>query len=518
MNYRYLLALALFALVLAGCQLELPPMPVGKTTALAAPFTLHMGESIAVAGEPVSLRLERWVDDKRCPATLTCAESGPVKVQITFWREGKPMTYPVFIAHTDQAGAVLADAPGAEIENKVGPYRITVTAVTPYPADAQPIPASDYQATFVITKDPSAPPDTDADMSVITERPFTLAPGEQVTLVGRETMLRVASVADGRCPAGESCTAGGVATVVLEWQEGAATRSFQLTAETAADGAVLPAAGTVRPFTLVDGVGIRLVRVTPLRAGEGATTQGDYRVTLALEPGPRMPNGTEFAEPGEAFDLTPGHTAVIGQDVLRVRFDGVAQDSRCPRLALCVQAGTVEVAVTVANQQQRATTYVLGGSTDGEGRLLAPAAIDHAGYTLRLTQVTPYPERGEAELPADAYVATFVVDAPAALDAPVAAATGAADTVRLPLLCINEFAVNRMNAGGADEPAVQFTEPLAQDAATDYGQAHALCNKTFGPEWVQAGPSNLPDFAGRLPPDLDFWLWDGMAGQLAPAE
>jgi hypothetical protein len=75
-----------------------------------------------------------------------------------------------------------------------------------------------------------------------------------------------------------------------------------------------------------------------------------------------------------------------------------------------------------------------------------------------------------------------------------------------------------MNAGGADEPAVQFTEPLAQDAATDYGQAHALCNKTFGPEWVQAGPSNLPDFAGRLPPDLDFWLWDGMAGQLAPAE
>jgi hypothetical protein len=120
MNYRNLLALTLLALVLAGCQLELPPMPVNKTTALAAPFTLRMGESIAVADEPVSLRLERWVDDKRCPATLACAESGPVKVQITFWREGKPMTYPVFIAHTDQAGAVLADAPGAEIENKVG--------------------------------------------------------------------------------------------------------------------------------------------------------------------------------------------------------------------------------------------------------------------------------------------------------------------------------------------------------------------------------------------------------------
>lgn len=395
--------------------------------------------------------------------------------------------------------------------------------MTPYPADAQPIPASDYQATFVITRDAAAPPDTDADMSVLTERPFTLAPGEQVTLVGRETILRVATVADSRCPPGESCTAGGIATVVLEWQEGDATRSIQLTAETAADGAVLPAAGSVRPFALVDGVGIRLVRVTPLPAAGEATAQGDYRVTLTLEPGPRMPNGTEFAEPGAAFDLTPGHTAVIGQDVLRVRFDGVVEDSRCPLLALCVQAGKVEVAVTVANQQQRATTYVLGGSTDAEGRLLAPATIDHAGYTLRLTQVKPYPEAGEAELPADAYVATFVVDAPAgaaatAFDAPVTAAPGTVDTARLPLLCINEFAVNRMNAGGAEERAVQFTEPLAQDAATDYGQAHALCNKTFGPEWVQAGPSHLPGFAAYLPPERDFWLWDGMAGQLVRAE
>ena len=50
----------------------------------------------------------------------------------------------------------------------------------------------------------------------------------------------------------------------------------------------------------------------------------------------------------------------------------------------------------------------------------------------------------------------------------------------LPLLCINDFAVFRMNIGGDEEPAILFTEPLPQDAATDYGTVHPLCNKTFG--------------------------------------
>ncbi|HAJ38150.1 MAG TPA: hypothetical protein DCL15_20960, partial [Chloroflexi bacterium] len=58
------------------------------------------------------------------------------------------------------------------------------------------------------------------------------------------------------------------------------------------------------------------------------------------------------------------------------------------------------------------------------------------------------------------------------------------------------------------------TEPLAQDAATDYGQAHALCNKTFGPEWVHAGPGDVERFAQFLPEGQAFWVWDGMAGSL----
>lgn len=88
------------------------------------------------------------------------------------------------------------------------------------------------------------------------------------------------------------------------------------------------------------------------------------------------------------------------------------------------------------------------------------------------------------------------------------------DTAVLSVLCVNDFAALRMNMGGAREPAILLTEPLPQSAATDYGTAHGLCNKTFGPEWVPAAPSTVANFAAFLPAGQPVWLWDGMAGRL----
>jgi hypothetical protein len=215
--------------------------------------------------------------------------------------------------------------------------------------------------------------------------------------------------------------------------------------------------------------------------------------------------------------LTPDHTAVIGPDLLRVRFDAVVEDSRCPRQVLCVTAGTVQVGVTVASPNVRATTYLLGGSTDDQGVLLPAPAIVHDGYTLRLEQVTPYPERTDAPIPADGYSATFVVEAPASAVAapsvPVPAAV-ASDAAQLPLLCVNFRASLLAGEGAPAEDVIRFTAPLSQDAATDYGQAHALCNGTFGAEWMQAGPTDAAGVAAYLPADEPFWVWDGMAGGL----
>ena len=510
----------LLMLLLAACQLDLPPVTQGRTTPLDAPFTLRANQSIAIAGEDATLRLEPWAEDKRCPAETECAESGPVRIQVTLWRDGRPTTYPVFVAHTDPTGAVLPDAPGSDLTAKVGPYVITLTAVTPYPTGATPPAMGEYAATFVVSKDSAANPDTDADMHVITDVPFTLAPGEQVIMTGANITLTVETVTDGRCPAGAPCDApnGGVVQVDLGWRkDGFDPQAITLTAHTDATGAALPPADLVRPFRLFDGAGFHLLRVTPRPAESVAPT--DYRVTLMLEAGPRMSNGVDFAEPGAAFDLGAGYTAVIGQDVLRVRFDEVAADSRCPRLVVCVQAGDVQLALTVASTGQRPTTYVLGGATDSEGRLFETAEIVHDGFTVRLLQVAPYPEHPDTPLTADAYVATFVVDAPAGLAtlAPtIAAPSVTPDASWLPLLCINDFALVRLAAGIAadDEVAIQFTVPLAQDAATDYGQVHALCNKTFGAEWVHANPGDVERFAAFLPADQPFWVWDGMARSL----
>lgn len=516
MKLKRLWALILPMLLLAGCQLDLPPVARGQAP-LDTPLTLSAGQAVAIDDGAATLRMEVWADDKRCPSSLECAESGPVRVQISLWRNGHATAYPVFAVHTDAEGAVIAGAPGTADTHKVGPYVITVTAVTPYPVDAQRIPMTDYQATLVVSKDPTALPDTDADMNIATERPIVLAPGEQVTLVGRDTVLRVDAVNDRRCPPAQKCATASAVEVTFDWLENGTARKVVLGGASDADGAIQPAPETARPFELVNGVGIRLLSVTPPPAPDGEIAQGEYRVTFMLEPGPRMPNGSEFAEPGATFELAPGRAAVIGSDQLRVRFDEVVQDFRCPRQMLCTQAGEVKVAVTVANDQQRATSYILGGSTDYTGTLHTPALITHDGYTVQLTAVAPYPEGAETTIAADAYVATFVVESLEPSTAPPPASAPAAaqpDNALLPLLCINDFAVIRMSIGGPAEPAIRFTEPVAQDAATDYGAAHALCNKTFGPEWVQAGPSNLADYAPYLPAEADFWVWDGMAGSL----
>ena len=219
-------------LLLAGCQLDLPPMTRGNTTSLDAPFTLKAGQSIAVAGEPVTLRLEPWSDDKRCPADASCGELGTLRVQITLWREGRPTTYPVFEAATDLDGNVLPDEPGSILVNKVGPYLISISSITPYPATSGLTFTRDYSATFTVSKDPTARLDTDADMSVLVDTPFTLAPGEQVPLVGRTIALRVDAVVDERCAAGSECPPdGGVVAVDFSLlEEGEVVGSLRLTA------------------------------------------------------------------------------------------------------------------------------------------------------------------------------------------------------------------------------------------------------------------------------------------------
>ncbi len=98
---------------------------------------------------------------------------------------------------------------------------------------------------------------------------------------------------------------------------------------------------------------------------------------------------------GQEFTLAPGTAAVA--DGLRVAFQRVVTDSRCPADAVCVWAG--EVVVEVA-----------AGSGGGEARQLRPGeSFTSDGRRVRVVRVEPYPTSASAIAPQD-YRATLVVE------------------------------------------------------------------------------------------------------------
>ena len=104
---------------------------------------------------------------------------------------------------------------------------------------------------------------------------------------------------------------------------------------------------------------------------------------------------------GQSFELRPGTSATMS-DGLKVTFDGVRADSRCPMDALCVWAGDATVAVRLsqppATQAERALHTQAGGS---EAQYLA--------YVIKLVTLAPYP-RSDRQIRPDDYVATLAVE------------------------------------------------------------------------------------------------------------
>ncbi len=96
---------------------------------------------------------------------------------------------------------------------------------------------------------------------------------------------------------------------------------------------------------------------------------------------------------GQEFTLAPGTAALA--DGLRVGFERVVSDSRCPADVVCAWAGEVVVEVSA------------GG---GDARQLRPGeSFTTGGHRVRLVRVEPYPASASPIAPQD-YRATLVVD------------------------------------------------------------------------------------------------------------
>jgi hypothetical protein len=108
------------------------------------------------------------------------------------------------------------------------------------------------------------------------------------------------------------------------------------------------------------------------------------------------------AEPGlgRPFDLKPAEAVTI--EGLRITFEGVAEDSRCPAGAQCVWAGDAAATFTLEKPPSAARQHTLHTN----GRFERQTDVD--AFVVRLEGVKPYPKEGLTISPDD-YRATLIV-------------------------------------------------------------------------------------------------------------
>lgn len=125
--------------------------------------------------------------------------------------------------------------------------------------------------------------------------------------------------------------------------------------------------------------------------------------TSPLTLSPDGPRATASVEVGRAFDLRVGEEAAVAGTDVRIRFDGVRQDSRCPTGVQCVWSGDAEAALRITTPAGP-TNLVLHTNVD-------PRSANASGHLIRLETLRPHPAEGTA-IPAGEYVVTLIVTSP----------------------------------------------------------------------------------------------------------
>lgn len=105
---------------------------------------------------------------------------------------------------------------------------------------------------------------------------------------------------------------------------------------------------------------------------------------------------------GQNFELRPGEIAPVPAARLRVGFDAVVNDSRCPKGEQCIRAGEATIRVWLQKGSEARDVHEVR-TTEADN-----TASFAEGYTLRLLRLDPYPVAGRTTRPSD-YVATLVV-------------------------------------------------------------------------------------------------------------
>lgn len=105
----------------------------------------------------------------------------------------------------------------------------------------------------------------------------------------------------------------------------------------------------------------------------------------------------------EEFTLAIGQVAVIEGEELAIRFDRVADDSRCPASVNCIWEGNARIVLTVFKPGNLPAKVSLNTNA------AFPTEAEYLGYDITLVRLEPYPATTRP-IPAWRYRATLVVE------------------------------------------------------------------------------------------------------------
>jgi hypothetical protein len=108
----------------------------------------------------------------------------------------------------------------------------------------------------------------------------------------------------------------------------------------------------------------------------------------------------------EAFALAGGQDAVIAGEKMRLRFDEVLEDSRCPAQVECFWTGQARIAIVVQPAASTPTTAAFN-TNPAPGQNVQMAQVGE--YAIELVSLDPYPQSPDDALALEQYRATLVV-------------------------------------------------------------------------------------------------------------
>jgi len=122
-------------------------------------------------------------------------------------------------------------------------------------------------------------------------------------------------------------------------------------------------------------------------------------LVAACVAGPSQPGRVAL---GQSFTLRVGESAQIEAEALRIGFENVSADSRCPKGEQCISEGDATVRVWLQKAPAPKETRELHTSPKEQG------AVSDLSYDVRLLRLDPYPVTGRTIAQGD-YVATLAL-------------------------------------------------------------------------------------------------------------